>query len=154
MHAGLSWQQMLDLIYHSAICNQVGIIFTNVPHSEPTSHCSFSSSMLSSDATNTNFIVFGSTRPGLEPTIYHTQGDHWELEHQRTCKSLALLTAWFKWQTNIHQGLNGFNNISELCIVAVIFIGGRNQSTCSKSLLSHNVVLSTPLHEQYSNSQL
>jgi hypothetical protein len=33
MHAGLSWQQMQDLIYHSTICNQVEIIFTNVPHS-------------------------------------------------------------------------------------------------------------------------
>jgi len=28
--------------------------------------------MLSGEATNTNFIVFGLTRPGLEPTIYHT----------------------------------------------------------------------------------
>ena len=25
---------------------------------------------------NTNFIVFGLTRPGLEPTIYHTRGEH------------------------------------------------------------------------------
>jgi hypothetical protein len=30
--------------------------------------------MLSGEATNTNFIVFGFTRPGLEPTIYHTPG--------------------------------------------------------------------------------
>ena len=28
--------------------------------------------MLSREATNTNFIVFGLTRPGLEPTIYRT----------------------------------------------------------------------------------
>jgi hypothetical protein len=32
--------------------------------------------MLSGEATNTNFIVFGSTRSGLEPTIYHTRGKH------------------------------------------------------------------------------
>jgi hypothetical protein len=32
--------------------------------------------MLSGEATNTNFIVFGLTRPELEPTIYHTQGEH------------------------------------------------------------------------------
>jgi hypothetical protein len=25
---------------------------------------------------NTNFIVFGLTRPGLETTIYRTQGEH------------------------------------------------------------------------------
>ena len=32
--------------------------------------------MLSVEATNTNFIVFGFTRPGLEPTIYRTRGEH------------------------------------------------------------------------------
>ena len=28
------------------------------------------------EATNTNFIVFGLTRRGLEPTIYRTRGEH------------------------------------------------------------------------------
>ena len=32
--------------------------------------------MLSKEATNANFIVFGLTRPGLEPTIYRTRGEH------------------------------------------------------------------------------
>ena len=32
--------------------------------------------MLSGEAANTNFIVFGLARPGLEPTNYHTQGEH------------------------------------------------------------------------------
>jgi hypothetical protein len=32
--------------------------------------------LLSGKATNTNFIVFGLTRPGLEPTIYRTLGQH------------------------------------------------------------------------------
>jgi hypothetical protein len=32
--------------------------------------------MLSEEATHTNFIVFGLTRPGLEPTIYRTRGEH------------------------------------------------------------------------------
>ena len=32
--------------------------------------------MLSGEATNTNFIVFGLIWPGLEPTIYHTRGEH------------------------------------------------------------------------------
>jgi hypothetical protein len=32
--------------------------------------------MLSGEATNTNFIVFGLTRPELKPMIYHTQGEH------------------------------------------------------------------------------
>ena len=32
--------------------------------------------MLSGEPTNTNFIVFGLTRPGFEPTIYRTRGEH------------------------------------------------------------------------------
>ena len=32
--------------------------------------------MLSEEATNTNFIVFDLTRPGLDPTIYRTRGEH------------------------------------------------------------------------------
>jgi hypothetical protein len=32
--------------------------------------------MLSGEATNTNFIIFGLARPGLETTIYRTQGEH------------------------------------------------------------------------------
>jgi hypothetical protein len=32
--------------------------------------------VLIGEATNTNFIVFGLTRPGLEPTIYCTRGEH------------------------------------------------------------------------------
>ena len=32
--------------------------------------------MPSGEATHTNFIVFGLTRPGLEPTIYRTQCEH------------------------------------------------------------------------------
>ena len=32
--------------------------------------------MLSGEATNINFIIFGVTPQGLEPTIYHTRGQH------------------------------------------------------------------------------
>jgi hypothetical protein len=32
--------------------------------------------MLSGEATNTNFIVFGLTWSGLEPTSYRTRGEH------------------------------------------------------------------------------
>jgi hypothetical protein len=32
--------------------------------------------VLIGEATNTNFIVFGLTRPGLEHTIYRTRGEH------------------------------------------------------------------------------
>jgi hypothetical protein len=32
--------------------------------------------VLSGEATNTIFIVFGLTRSGFEPKIYHTRGEH------------------------------------------------------------------------------
>jgi hypothetical protein len=32
--------------------------------------------VFSEEATNTSFMVFGLTRPGLEPTIYCTRGEH------------------------------------------------------------------------------
>ena len=32
--------------------------------------------MLSEEATNTNFIVFGLARTGLDPTIYRIRGEH------------------------------------------------------------------------------
>jgi hypothetical protein len=32
--------------------------------------------VLSREATNTIFLVFGLTRPGLEPTIYPTRDEH------------------------------------------------------------------------------
>ena len=32
--------------------------------------------LLSGEATNTNFIVFGVIGSGLEPTIYRTRGEH------------------------------------------------------------------------------
>ena len=36
---------------------------------------------LSEKVTNTNFMIFGLTRPGLEPTIYHTRGEHANHHH-------------------------------------------------------------------------
>jgi hypothetical protein len=36
----------------------------------------FLSSVLNGEATNTNFVVFGFTRPGLEPPIYRSRGEH------------------------------------------------------------------------------
>jgi hypothetical protein len=32
--------------------------------------------VLRGEATNTNFLVFGLTRPGLEPMIYHTRSEY------------------------------------------------------------------------------
>jgi hypothetical protein len=35
--------------------------------------------VFSGEATNTNFKIFGLPRPGLEPTIYRTWGEHTNL---------------------------------------------------------------------------
>ena len=40
------------------------------------------------DAANTNLIVFGLTRSGLKPTIYHTRGKH--ANHRRRGSSCTL----------------------------------------------------------------
>jgi hypothetical protein len=32
--------------------------------------------VLSGEATNTNFMIFGLTRPGIEPTIYRIRDEH------------------------------------------------------------------------------
>ena len=44
--------------------------------SQPVFALSPKSCVLSGEATNTNFIVFCLNRPGLEPTIYRTRGEH------------------------------------------------------------------------------
>jgi cytochrome c oxidase subunit IV len=45
---------------------------------------------VSGEATNTNCIVFGLTRPGLEPTIYQTRG-----EHANHCLSIFFWTLYY-----------------------------------------------------------
>ena len=48
--------------------------------------------VLSGKATNTNFVVFGVNRPGLEPTIYRTLGQH--ANHYATDVVNYLLKNW------------------------------------------------------------
>jgi hypothetical protein len=38
--------------------------------------CTLYCEVFSEEATNTNFIVFGLTQSGFEPTIYSTPGEH------------------------------------------------------------------------------
>ena len=49
-------------------------IIDRVPTPQP--QVFFPGKALSGEATHINFIVFGLTRPGLEPTIYRTRGEH------------------------------------------------------------------------------
>jgi hypothetical protein len=61
----------------TTVCGKTCCSTLKHPYSEPTSLCSFSvilwlADMLSREAINSNFIVFGLTRSGFEPTIYST----------------------------------------------------------------------------------
>jgi hypothetical protein len=49
--------------------------------------------VLSGEATNTNFIVFGLTLPGLEPTIYRTRGE--PANHYATDAVCCCETNWY-----------------------------------------------------------
>jgi hypothetical protein len=55
--------------------------------------------MLSGEATNTNFIVFGLTRSGLKPTSYHTWVEH--VNHYATDAVTHLWSRGFWAVTNI-----------------------------------------------------
>ena len=62
--------------------------------------------MLSGEATHTNFIVFGLTRSGLEPTMYHTLDEHtnhyntdavaiMQIRHMSALKQITISTSIF-----------------------------------------------------------
>jgi hypothetical protein len=56
--------------------------------------------VLSGEATNINFIVFGLTRLGLEPTIYHTRGkhaNHYTTDAVATSEIQCKLYIYIKW---------------------------------------------------------
>ena len=64
--------------------------------------------VFSGEATHTNFIVFGLTQSGLEPTIYDTWDKHanYRVLHNRCAtkgeiRNLSIFTHTLKYQTNI-----------------------------------------------------
>jgi hypothetical protein len=56
--------------------------------------------VLCGEATDTNFKVFGLIRPGLEPKIYRTRGEH--ANHYATNAALFLGK---RWDSDKHFGL-------------------------------------------------
>jgi hypothetical protein len=73
--------------------------------------------MLSGEATNTNFIVFGLTQPGLEPTIYHTRGEH--ARHYAT-DVVSIHLKFCMYQYKLIKSFKG-ESINQLCPVITIF---------------------------------
>jgi hypothetical protein len=56
--------------------------------------------VLCGEATHTNFIFLGLTRPGLEPTIYRTRGEH---DNHYTTDDVELSKKRTKTQTMVHK---------------------------------------------------
>jgi hypothetical protein len=78
--------------------------------------------VLSGEATNTNFIVFDLTRPGLEPTIYHTRGEH--VNHYAT----DIPALRYQYQSRMHKNHPRHNiEISHGCTLTT-FVMNRYQS--------------------------
>jgi hypothetical protein len=71
--------------------------------------------MLSGEATNTNFIVFGLTRLGLEPTIYRTRSKNISITSAFLIKNCLLLDQAAKI-LNKEDKLNYFHKHSILIV--------------------------------------
>ena len=79
----LNQHAQLDIVYSASSLKQqsadrhVALLgHTIVIPSQPAFALSPPCCVLSGEATHIYFKVFGSTRSGLEPTIYHTRGDN------------------------------------------------------------------------------
>jgi hypothetical protein len=75
-HAELDFYSAISLKHQSAVRHvaPLGHIILNPSH--PVFALTSLLCVLSGEATHTNFIVFGLTRPELEPMIYRTRGEH------------------------------------------------------------------------------
>jgi hypothetical protein len=75
-HAELDFNSSSSLKQQSAGRHVTSLGHIILIPSQPVFAFTPSCSVLSGEATKTNFIVFGLTRPGLDPTIYCTWDEH------------------------------------------------------------------------------
>jgi hypothetical protein len=75
-HAELDFYSASSLKQQSADRHVAPLGYIILIPSQPVFALSPYCCVLSGEATNTNFIVFGFTRSGLERTIYRTRGEH------------------------------------------------------------------------------
>ena len=64
--------------------------------------------MVSGEATNANFVVFGFTRSALEPTIYRTRS-----EHANNCSTDAVNVYTLIITPQMHMNVYGFTVTQE-----------------------------------------
>jgi hypothetical protein len=106
--------------------------------------------VLSGEATNTNFIVFGLTRPRIEPTIYWTRGE--DANHYTTDTlnhnsiSELLLTVALKTNKTDHHG------ITELLLKVVLNTNKTDHHSNTELLLT--VALNTNKTDHHSITEL
>jgi hypothetical protein len=91
--------------------------------------------VLSGEGTNTNFIVFGLTRPGLESTIYRNQGDH--SNHYAAVAVHLEMNSEGRLRTKLYDTRNDFN----VLIVNFPFIFNISAAT------AYGVHISLSLHD-------
>jgi hypothetical protein len=79
--------------------------------------------VFSGEATNTNFIVFGLTRPGLEPMIYRTLGEH--ANHYTIDASLNKIISIFTIKVNIRYNIriHQYDTLMLVSISCVYIVG-------------------------------
>ena len=75
-HSELDFYSVTSLKQQSAGRNVAPLAHIILIPSQPVFALSPKCCVLSGEATNTNCIGFGLIRPGLEPTIYRTRGEH------------------------------------------------------------------------------
>ena len=98
----LKWQplkQQQSLGRHVAALGQIILIFSQLPVFALTAQCS----VFSGEATNTNLIDFGLTRPRLELMIYRTRGEH--ANHYTIDASLYKILSIFTIKVNIRYNI-------------------------------------------------
>jgi hypothetical protein len=97
--------------------------------------------MLSGEATNINFIVFGLTRLGLELTIYRTRGEH--ANHYFTDAVRIIRSCMDAVETHIHV-IKGPSKQSDVGKTLSQRYALRSDNVIL--LHRHNVLLWTPQH--------
>ena len=75
-HAELDFYSASSLKQQSADRHVASLGYIILIPSQPVFALSPYCCVLSGEAKNTNFIVFGLTQPGLEPTIHRNRGEH------------------------------------------------------------------------------
>ena len=150
---GYLWCQFTETKVCGQTCRPTRTHYTDF---EPTSLCSFSFMLhVQRETTHTNLIVFGLTRSGLEPTIYHTGGGRKDFICQMTMKcNCKQSNDYMKTKGRYMQLYKQWNKIFILklfvyvyCYIIVLYViisinfsGQQKQNSSLKIVFSYNIL--------------